>query len=190
MVGPPEVSARMSSTRAGSRPGGCSSDSASDSVCQHAISSRWTASFIVAPASQGPMCCSCRHSCRSSSLALSRSAASLPTKPGNLPSVAGRTLLPTGHSRKQPPAATTHAPTACGVAGPPVHVSMINRPPPALASRPSESSYTWAGAASSVSMLVTVPWPCPSARGLSTQVAPTSSSGCARAAVRFHTPTM
>ena len=86
------------------------------------------ASFRVAPEPSPPTCSMRRHNCSRMGLARATSACSPPTSANNLPSRAGPTLPPTGHSTKAAPRCDTDAPIDRIVSGRTVLISITSFP--------------------------------------------------------------
>ena len=95
---------------------------------------------MLEPAPTGPTCSTRRHIWASSGLARAKSSAVPPATPSSLPSRAGPTVPPTGHSTKTAPLARTFSASATSVSGCTVLISMTSLPLMVPASRPAGPS--------------------------------------------------
>src|SRR6266478_2173263 len=130
-----------------------------------------------------------RHNCSSTGRARATSACSPPTSASSLPSRAGSTLPPTGHSTNAAPSCDTDAPIARIVSGRTVLISITNLPASLPVRMPWGARYTASLAVSLSNITMTVSQPSTSSAGDAKALAPMSVRGLVFAWSRFQTPT-
>ena len=143
------------------------------------------ASFKLDPEPTGPTCSTRRHICCNSGITFFTERSSPPTKPNKVPSLAGPTVPPTGHSTNSPPAAITLAAKAICVSGRTVLISISTLPFKFADKIPFGPEYAASIAIASVSTDKVISAACATMAGEAIKVAPNLTRGSAFSGERF-----